>query len=147
MRQINTQAELIELAKELKVRPDWHEPDEQRVTARASGTHLDNAMGADPIRNCGEMVVILERIRPDDDEDTQIASINLANLLAWASTLNTTRMKAEHESLRLRSRRYLEAVRIREALDQWEASGDDEFLVNNVLDPWASEVIEKEGAL
>lgn len=85
MKLINSRKELTELARELGVRPNWHEPDEQRVTARASGTHLDNAMGADPIKNVGEMVVILERIRPDDHEVSQIASINLADLLAWAT--------------------------------------------------------------
>lgn len=85
MENINTREQLVALKEAIGVRPDWHEPDEQNVTARVSGTHLDNAMGADPYRNVGELVVILERIRPEGDEQVQFASINLANLLAWAS--------------------------------------------------------------
>jgi hypothetical protein len=37
MRQIHSARELRELADELGVRPDWHEPDEQELTARVEG--------------------------------------------------------------------------------------------------------------
>ena len=37
--------ELLRFAHEAKVRPDWHEPDEQGVEASVVGDHLDNAMG------------------------------------------------------------------------------------------------------
>lgn len=84
MKFINTQEEFEEFSKEQGVRHDWHEPDEQLLTARVTGTHLDNAKGADPYQNCGEMVVIFERLHPEHYEQTQIASVNLANLLAWA---------------------------------------------------------------
>lgn len=42
-KRIDTRQELIELARELRVRPDWHEPDEQDVTATVRGTNFDNA--------------------------------------------------------------------------------------------------------
>lgn len=43
VKRINTVAQLRELQQELKVRPDWHEPDEQDVTARVFGFSFDNA--------------------------------------------------------------------------------------------------------
>lgn len=36
------------------------------------------------------------------------------------------------------------AQMIRDACDQWEADGDDERLVNEVLDPWTSRVLNPE---
>ena len=36
--QIHERQQLVALAKQLKVRPDWHEPDEQEVTVRVKGT-------------------------------------------------------------------------------------------------------------
>lgn len=35
------------------------------------------------------------------------------------------------------------ALRIRDAVDEWEASGDDEKLVNETIDPWISSVLER----
>lgn len=95
--EIRTRDELIALARELGTRPDWHEPDEQGVTARWGGTELDldNAMGVhwygdwlpgEPKR--AEMYVILCRKEIEDGtawRGPDIATINLANLLAWAS--------------------------------------------------------------
>jgi len=43
LKRINTWHELIALAKVLGVRDDWHEPDEQDVTARVFGKNFDNA--------------------------------------------------------------------------------------------------------
>lgn len=84
MQRINTKEEFEQFSIDQGVRPDWHEPDEQRLTARVTGTHLDNAMGTDPYSNCGEMVVIFERLYPQRGEETQFACVNLANLLSWA---------------------------------------------------------------
>lgn len=81
---INTKRELAELANTLQVRMDWHEPDEQGVNARVSGTHLDNAMGPDPYRNVGELTVILYQ-RDSDGWEHEVGYVNLANVLAWAS--------------------------------------------------------------
>ena len=94
MKRINSAKELNELAKELRVRPDWHEPDEQEVNARIIGSHLDNAMGADPeadqkvevmhssdgsVRTLhwGEYNVVITKKGKD------VAVVNLAELLAW----------------------------------------------------------------
>ena len=96
MKLINSAKELNELAKELRVRPDWHEPDEQEVNARIIGSHLDNAMGADPdadekvdvshypdgsVRTLhwGEYNVVITK------EGKDVAVVNLAELLAWGS--------------------------------------------------------------
>ena len=90
MKRINNAKELNELAKELGVRPDWHEPDEQEVNARIIGSHLDNAMGADPdadddpdgsvrTRHWGEYNVVITKKGKD------VAVVNLAELLAWGS--------------------------------------------------------------
>jgi len=84
---IQTPGQLADVAAELKVRVDWHEPDEQEVNARIIGNHLDNAMGSrfetipddDPSNPAGELNVIITR----DGED--YAVVNLATLLSWGS--------------------------------------------------------------
>jgi hypothetical protein len=85
---IQTAEQMAKLAHDLRVRPDWHEPDEQGVNARIIGTHLDNAMGSttrplpsdDPSNPHGEFNVVITRGGED------VAVINLASLLAWAAT-------------------------------------------------------------
>ena len=108
LREIRTRAEFIALASELGVRPDWHEPDEQAVTARWGGTELDldNAMGVrwygdwlpgEPKR--AEMYVILCRKEIEDGiarRGPDLATINLANLLAWASEPHERPAKVGH---------------------------------------------------
>lgn len=98
MRKINTRDELVELARELGVRSDWHEPDEQRLTARVHGTSFDNAMdigewygwGSDGVPNA-ELHVILYRVPSfsdaGDTPDVPLAAVNLADLFAWATDL------------------------------------------------------------
>lgn len=98
MREIRTRDQFVALAGELGVRMDWHEPDEQGITARVEGTPLDfdNAMGCawynvwkpgDEPR--AELHVILSRKEIDEQgiarRGPDIACINLANLCAWAS--------------------------------------------------------------
>lgn len=85
MKAINTRQELGILADELGTRPDWHEPDEQGLTARVTGYQLDNAMGSDPEHNRWELLVLIEKAREDGGLPDIVASINLATLLAWAS--------------------------------------------------------------
>lgn len=80
---IDTPAELEELARELGVRPDWHEPDEQDVSARIRGHHLDNAMGSTmrdlgEDNESGEFNIVIQK----DGRDRAV--INLATLLSWA---------------------------------------------------------------
>jgi hypothetical protein len=43
VQRISTRDELAALARRLRVRPDWHEPDEQGVTAEVRGRSFDNA--------------------------------------------------------------------------------------------------------
>lgn len=83
LRVINTRAQLIELQRELKVGPDWHEPDQVDVDAVTGGRDLDNAFthpcpefehtDAEPL-----YVVLRHQKRP-------VAYVNLAMLLAWAT--------------------------------------------------------------
>lgn len=86
MKRINTRTELTELAKELGVRPDWHEPDEQKVTAKVTakvhGTMFDNAgfwpAGQLTSTNLEQHVIIKQDGKP-------VAAVNLATLFAWAT--------------------------------------------------------------
>lgn len=97
MKKIMTRQELVDLAAELKVRDDWHEPDEQGITAAVFGDNFDNAMGpgyfygTPPDEHC-ELTVELRRFEYDDHgqpvEGEPIAQINLATLLSWASQTN-----------------------------------------------------------
>lgn len=107
MKRIIERAELVALARELGVRPDWHEPDEQGLTARFDGTDgdFDNAgfwpmiKGHGYDRNelggprRGEMCIVLSREVQDENDapgtdarrGPDIAAVNVATLFAWAS--------------------------------------------------------------
>ena len=82
MKRITTKAELIELAGKLGVRADWHEPDEQDVTATMHGKSFDNAgFWPEPRFVREEMYVTLWQY------DEPVAHVNLATLFAWAAGL------------------------------------------------------------
>jgi hypothetical protein len=95
MQTINTRAELVQLAKDLGVRPDWHEPDEQGITAEVRGTlhNFDNAMGpgefyGHPRPTQSELHVVLrdlDYVQGQLVAGGEIAVINLATLFAWAT--------------------------------------------------------------
>ena len=70
--EIMTVKRLKELAKFLRVRDSWHEPDEQDVNASVTGTVFDNDGFEDNMR------VILSL------KGKSIAKINLATLFAFA---------------------------------------------------------------
>lgn len=70
--EIRTRHEMKQLKHKLLVRDDWHEPDEQGVTANLRGRSFDNAGLSD------EKTVVLR-------QDGEVYKINLAMLLAWAS--------------------------------------------------------------
>jgi hypothetical protein len=87
----------VQFARDLNVRSDWHEPDEQGVTARVEGLDLnfDNAgfwpdrpgmFGHDRVT---ELHVIFSDMEIDDTgtrrRAVDIACVNLADLCAWAS--------------------------------------------------------------
>jgi hypothetical protein len=96
MRIITTRQELTNLARELDVCSNWHEPDEQGLTARVEGFVFDNAgfwPTAEALRHghlttrSVEQHVILTRTVEDEYGNTDtddVAAINLATLLAWA---------------------------------------------------------------
>jgi hypothetical protein len=99
VKRIYTRRELVALARELKVRPDWHEPDEQDLTARVFGDSFDNATapgrwygGSEDEPSRAELHVVLYRKASWSDEngtqDTPLAVINLATLLSWATGNN-----------------------------------------------------------
>jgi hypothetical protein len=115
MKIITDRAEFAALARELGVRPDWHEPDEQGVRARVEGLSFDNAgfWPAQPFMTHVELHVIFSvcgegdhtvcdvwddgtcLCECDGDGDHQhgpceardVAAVNLATLCAWAAGL------------------------------------------------------------
>lgn len=86
MRRISTRAQLIELAKELKTRPDWHEPDEQELTAQVKGFNFDNAgFWPEDEQHAYTAPEIIEQHVILYQEDRPVAAVNLATLFAWAT--------------------------------------------------------------
>jgi hypothetical protein len=79
---VTTRVQLQQVAKYLGVRPDWHEPGEQEVTAEVYGEHLDNAGFWGEQRNTTqpgtEQWVLLKM------GGQPVAEVNLATLLAMA---------------------------------------------------------------
>ena len=104
MKRINTRAELIELARELGVRNDWHEPDEQEITATTHGVHFDNA-GFWPTEEVRigepEQYVILYK------EGDAVAAVNLATLFSWAATPPKTVTTVTEETVLEQGVRYV----------------------------------------
>lgn len=83
MIQISTREELLQIQTELGVGADWHEPDNQQVTARHFGVSFDNAgtWGPDDLVHkayCEQYIVLYKDEEP-------YASVNLAMLFAWAT--------------------------------------------------------------
>ena len=110
IRTLSERYELVELARELKVRDDWHEPDEQDLTAKVYGNVFDNAMGpgfehayGPPENEYLEMFVELRK------NHVPIAQVSLATLFAWASQGTDETARAElRVSLRDTAARLLE---------------------------------------
>lgn len=85
MIRINSKEDLYMVAQALGVRRDWHEPDEQDVTAKVFGESFDNAgfwpaeaypeLPADSL----EMHVMLYK------DDLPYAVVDLATLFSWAA--------------------------------------------------------------
>lgn len=88
MKRIMTKAELIELAGQLGVRPNWHEPDEQEVTATTHGRTFDNAgFWGETYRSSLDGVEFTERYVKLYKDGKPVAAVNLATLFAWATGL------------------------------------------------------------
>lgn len=73
--------DLIDFKRNFGLRDDWHEPDEQDISARVTGLYFDNACGDDPSTNDNELTVVLYK-----DDHCRVFAINLATLLAIASS-------------------------------------------------------------
>lgn len=88
IRRITTKAQLIELANELGVRPDWHEPDEQEVTATTHGVSFDNAgFWGKTYRSTVDGLNFTEKYVWLHKDGQRVACVNLATLFAWATGL------------------------------------------------------------
>lgn len=94
MKRIMTRSDLNDFAREQGVRLDWHEPDEQDLTARVEGTRFDNAgfWPADPdnpMRHTELHVIFSRTVYSDTSGDyvpaEDLACVNLATLCAWAT--------------------------------------------------------------
>jgi hypothetical protein len=83
IRRIIAPVQLRDLAVELGVRPDWHEPDEQEVGAEVYGESFDNAgfWGAERLVS-GPGMEMWVRLYKDGQP---VADVNLATLFAWAA--------------------------------------------------------------
>jgi len=81
--QIHTQEDLTYFAEVVGTRYDWHEPDEQDLTAAHYGTSFDNAgFWGDAefmYSNIHEQHVVLSI------SNFPVVSVNLATLFAWAT--------------------------------------------------------------
>jgi hypothetical protein len=93
VQRINTREELRELQRDLKLRPDWHEPDEKDITARyGHGQAFDNAgwWGDDAMRYLMRSHTLTEAVNTAEmsiiicHAGYPIAEINLATLFAFA---------------------------------------------------------------
>jgi hypothetical protein len=82
MKRITDRADLVKLAVTAGVRPDWHEPDEQGITARVEGKSFDNA-GFWPDESTPPEILEHHVILSQDGRD--VAAVNLADLFAWAT--------------------------------------------------------------
>lgn len=73
----STLARLKEKTKDCNIQ--MHEPDNENIYAIVTGTHLDNAMGDNPCKNCLEYTVGL-----GDESGNNREWFNLADLIALA---------------------------------------------------------------
>lgn len=96
MERIDTRARLVGWARERGLRLNWHEPDEQDITARVEGTPLDfdNAgfWPFGPLSYDGERRAELHVIFSEQFVENgvavrgrDLACVNLATLCAWAT--------------------------------------------------------------
>lgn len=90
---INSAADLEAFRSLRHLRNDWHEPDEQGITAYVIGNHLDNAMGPTVEHGHGELNVVIATETDVEGAGTSfekatfrpVAVVNLASLLSWAT--------------------------------------------------------------
>lgn len=101
---ITERDQFVEFARKHGLRMNWHEPDEQDITARVAGVAFDNA-GFWPAQHGNstesvELHVIFAK-QPWSDEECpcgdvhrlageDLAAVNLATLCAWATGYGST---------------------------------------------------------
>jgi hypothetical protein len=99
VRRITTRSEFVNFSRDMGVRPDWHEPDEQELTARVEGRPLDfdnagfwpasESYHAGEFDQHTELHVIFSRKETDEQgaarRGPDLACVNLATLCAWAT--------------------------------------------------------------
>jgi len=73
---------LLHLVKTRRVRTDWHEPDEQGLTAMVGGKGFDNALEPNPNRPAEDNLSIYIK---DLDTGQTLCAMSLATLCAWAT--------------------------------------------------------------
>jgi hypothetical protein len=76
---LNTKQKLKEFKTKYGLREDWHEPDEQNITASVVGHYFDNAN----IDGSTDYALLFFY------EGKPVAVVNLANLCAWSTGGNT----------------------------------------------------------
>ena len=90
MKRIFRRNDLVELARELGVRPDWHEPEEQGLSVVVKGNNFDNAgfwvdeSGRPEPLVRGGKTLVLEKYVILKQDGKPVAAVNLATLFAWA---------------------------------------------------------------
>jgi hypothetical protein len=87
VKRITTKTELVELAEELGVRSDWHEPDEREVTATTHGRTFGNAGFWGETHRSSDGRDFTERYVKLHKNGKAVAVVNLATLFAWATGL------------------------------------------------------------
>ena len=84
---VDSRAQLLNLANELGVRDDWHEPDEQDLKIECRGNNFDNA-GFWPERHAvtqDGVPWVLEHYILLKKDGAPVAAVNIALLFAWAT--------------------------------------------------------------
>lgn len=87
-KRITSRVDLIGLARDLRVRPDWHEPDEQELDVVVKGQSFDNSGFWGPDQDVPEDASYREVsviLRVDGEP---VAEVNLADLFSWACGTN-----------------------------------------------------------
>jgi hypothetical protein len=83
---INSKEELRKFANDNHLRYDWHEPDEQDISAEVFGRSFDNAgfwgMNSNVTDFIKEFYVVLFKL--DQGERIPVAEVNLATLFSMA---------------------------------------------------------------
>lgn len=85
VRIIENRSDLVELRDELGLRCDWHEPDENDITAVVKGTYFDNAYGSSGLGYHDNPSVPMEKTVYLKKDGKVIAQVNLATLFAFAT--------------------------------------------------------------